>query len=118
MSRRFHRNVPQLHELARCRQKHKRNKYIRESKDDLTKCLTECAYNLLKGNVPLTKKQKAVLRRHRKALVQFGTERRVRKAKNLLLQRGGFLPALLAPILAAAAGGLISEVIGKLFHKD
>ena len=36
----------------------------------------------------------------------------IKKKRQLLLQEGGFLPALLAPIISLA-GGLIGELVAK-----
>ena len=73
---------------------------------NLVKCLCECALNILRGNVPLKPGEKNRLRKHAKLLRLLSVKRKnnnFRGKKKLLLQHGagGFLPALLAPIIAA-----------------
>ena len=65
---------------------------------ELMTCLCECAQNILNGNVPLTKSHLKHLQRYR-ADVRTLTKKRVPKhSKKKILQKGGFLSALLAPI--------------------
>ena len=85
------------------------NAIIRHSDYDLIKVLCECAHNVLKGNVPLTPRQKANLRRHKNALRLLTNKKdlSLTKKKNLL-QKGGFLGALLGPVLSIL-GGLLNK---------
>ena len=84
---------------------------------NLVKCLCECALNILRGNVPLKPGEKNRLKKHAKLLRLLSVKRKddkFRAKKKLLLQHGGggtggFLPALLAPIIAA--------VVDKFFLK-
>lgn len=65
----------------------------------------ECAYNVLRGNVPLSKKSKGQLNKHKAALrrlVKRG-EGWAKKRKYLLQKGGGLLiPLLLSTVLQAA----------------
>ncbi len=71
----------------------------------LLKCLCECCLNVLKGNVKLTASQKQNLSRHRKVLRDLADRKvSVKRKKHILVQKGGFLPALLRPILSTLAG--------------
>ncbi len=77
---------------------------------NLIMCLCECAHNILKGNVPLTKAHLKRLKRYRadvRALVQ---KRSTQKRKRKILQKGGFLGALLAPVAATVLTDLIKKV--------
>ena len=78
----------------------------------------ECNHNIIKGTVPLSTSQYDRLKRKRKHLLDLdddhnishlqGTARRKAisdKRKNIL-QKGGILPALLAPLLGAVIGPL------------
>ena len=116
MSKRLVRNADSIKQLSKCRHKKRRNKYLAESNDDLIRCLVECVYNVLKGTVPLNQKQKKALKRHTTALRDLSKIRQTTKARHILQQKGGFLPAILLPIVAAAAGGILSEVIGKIIR--
>lgn len=60
--------------------------------------LCDCANNILKGNVSLSTSQKSRLRRHKQSLRTL-TQRNNLKRKKKILQSGGFLGSLLAPLL-------------------
>lgn len=83
---------------------------------DLIGCLCECAHNVLKGNVPLTKAQKTKLSRYKQDLRAVAKKQTSQKRKCTILQRGGFLPALLAPLLAPAIAPLVDKVAHKMFR--
>ena len=78
----------------------KRRDIIRKCENDLNFSLSECCHNVLKGNVPLTPVQKVKLRRHKHNLRKLSTKKTSIKARKKILQRGGFLDALITPILS------------------
>jgi hypothetical protein len=62
------------------------------------------------GNVKITKAQRKKLARHAQVLRTLSTRKTpINKKKKILIQKGGFLPALLAPVL-----GLAASLVGKL----
>lgn len=65
---------------------------------ELITCLCECAQNILNGNVPLCKSHLKRLQRYRKDVRQLAKRHTAKNKKKKILQRGGFLSALLAPI--------------------
>jgi hypothetical protein len=75
----------------------------------LLTCLCECSKNILKGNVPLSPVQKRKLRRHRRSLRELTLKKISKKKKNKILQKGGFLGALITPILSLLGGMLGSS---------
>ena len=79
--------------------------------------LSECCHNVLKGNVPLTPAQKVKLRQHKHNLHKLATKKTYIKARKKNLQRGGFLGALITPILAYLASFLM-EHAKKMFLVD
>lgn len=92
--------------------KPKMAKAIIENADKaLVHCLCECAFNVLKGNVPLTKAQKGKLQRYKQQLRDLVYKKRANKKK--ILQRGGFLPALLAPIAASVIGPVLGSLLSR-----
>lgn len=117
MSQRLARNAESIKQLSKCGSKNKRTYILKESNADLIACLVECVHNVLRGKVPLTTKQKKSLKKHLTALRTVSKERKTTRARKLLVQRGGFLPAVLLPIIAAAAGGILSEVIISAIKK-
>nr|CAD7258268.1 unnamed protein product [Timema shepardi] len=76
----------------------------------LIDAVCECAYNTLKGRVPLKNAQKTKLRAHKQVLRKLIKRGECwKKMRRLLVQKGAFLPLLLAP--------LINGVLGSLFKK-
>ena len=65
---------------------------------ELITCLCECAQNILNGNVPLTKSHLKHLQQYRSDVHTLVKKRTPKHSKKKILQKGGFLPALLAPI--------------------
>ena len=80
---------------------------IRKCDNDLICSLSECCHNILKGNVHLTLTQKVKLRRHKHNLRKLSLKKTSIKQRKKILQRGGFLGALITPILS---------VLGNLFN--
>jgi len=115
MSARLKRNISFLRELKRAPVR-KRKLLISAAKPDHLKCIAECAHNIVRGNVRISKVQQKKLKRHAKFIRLIAKKSfSLPKKKRLLVQRGGFLPALIAPILGIA-GSLLGELIGKLQH--
>lgn len=84
-----------------------RQAILKTSDVKLIKCICECALNILLGNVPLKNCQKLKLRKHRKTLRKLVEKRGSWKSKKkFIVQKGGFLPLLLGPII----GGLLSNL--------
>lgn len=86
---------------------------LKLAEKDLITCLFECSHNVLKGNIQLSKKQKQALKKHSKALRELAKRKTpVSQRRKILVQKGGFLPALLGPILAVATT-LLSGLVSK-----
>ena len=62
--------------------------------------MSECAKNAIKGNVPLTGPQKANFRRRKKDVRALSIKKMSLTKKRRILQKGGFLTALLPPVLS------------------
>ena len=73
---------------------------------EFVKCVCECASNIIKGNVPLTASQKGQLSRRKRLLKKLVLKKTSLKNKRKIVQSGGFLGALLGPIIS---------VLGSLF---
>ena len=99
MSKRIKRNADALRFLAKCNSK-QRNAIIEHADNGLVDSLSECALNLLKGHVRLNPKQKKKLSSHKHRLRALTNKKVARKKKKTILtQHGGFVGALLAPVL-------------------
>ena len=109
---RLRRNIPHLKKLKKVPTK-QRKEIISQASADLINCICDCCLNVVKGNLQINQTQKKKLGRHAvsiRALSKKGQS--LKKRKQILIQKGGFLPALIAPVLSLAAsviGGLINQ---------
>ena len=86
-----------------------RQALLRQVDSKLIRCICECAYNVLRGNVPLTKEQTAHLKKHATLLRKITRKGEGVKKKKKIIQTGGgaVLPALLTPLLTT----LLAEIL-------
>jgi hypothetical protein len=79
-----------------------RKAIISNCNKELVNCISECALNVLNGNLPCNARK---LRKHKAALRKV-VDRHVPLSgkKRLIVQRGGFLLPLLSAILPTLAG--------------
>ena len=88
---------------------------LRGADNDLIKCLSECALNILKGGVAFDREQKTNLIKHKQKIRKLAEKKISLKNKHKIVQTGGFATALLAPLLkpiiAPLAGKLITSAI-------
>jgi len=81
-----------------------RRDYVRKCDREFIDCVSECAKNVIKGNVSLTDRQKARLRRNRNDLRAVSLKKTSLRKKRHIVQKGGFLTALIPPVLSALIG--------------
>ena len=104
MSRLLQHNAPYLHVLARGSNK-QRQGVIQGANKELIACLCECALNILNGNIPLKPSEKTKLSKYKRHLRVLSNKKSgAQKKKKVLRQKGGFLGALLTPVLSALGG--------------
>ena len=108
MSQRVKKNVESLLYLSKAKPAIVK-KVIQQADRDLLNALNECALNVLKGHVKLTKYQKAKLKPYCKHLRCLVDKKQTVKQKKGALQTGGFLPALLGPL-----AGVLIPLLGKV----
>ena len=102
-------NADALRFLAKCNPR-QRKAVIQHADNGLLDSLCECALNLLKGHVRLNPKQKKKLSIHKQRLRSLSNKKVARKKKKTILnQHGGFVGALLAPVL----GTIVSLLLKK-----
>ena len=93
-----------------------RKHIIEMANGDFIRLLCECCLNVLRGNVPLSPARKRNLKKFAPIIRQVASRKdknkSLKRKRELLVQQGGFLPALLAPIVSLA-GGLIGELVGR-----
>lgn len=97
-----------LKKLTKCKGK-QRKTLLGEGGKSLQLCLRECALNILKGNLHLTKSQHLKLKKYKKHIRELSKKKTSQKKRLQIEQRGGFLPLLLAPVL----GAVVSQLINK-----
>ena len=97
-----------LKKLKTCKAK-ERKAILKKGGKPLQLCLQECAINILKGNVHLTDAQHKRLRRYKEEVRLLGKKTTSQKKKLDIEQRGGFLPALLAPVVGSLLGAIFKK---------
>jgi hypothetical protein len=103
MSDRMRKYVRILRSLLRLTDAEKK-KMIRLCDRGLVDCFSECAKNVLKGTVPLTSAQLRKLRRQKNNLRLLAVKKTSVKKKKKILQKGGFIGAIIPPILSILGG--------------
>jgi len=98
--------LPTLRRIHRMGEKAKRE-YVKRCNRQFIDCVTECAKNVLKGNVPLTDAQMSKLRPRRQDLRALSVKKTSLTKKRKIIQKGGFLLALLTPALSVLDGLLL-----------
>jgi hypothetical protein len=103
MSQRVKNYLPTLRRIHRLNEKTRRE-YVKKCDKGFLDCLSECALNIIKGNVPLNERQMKTLRREKNNLRQLSMKKTSLKKKRRIVQKGGFLGALIPPILSVLGG--------------
>ena len=89
----------------------RRKVYLRQATEDEIRSLVECGLNICNGNVSLNPRQHRNLKKYKTSLKKFSLGKgSIKSKRHLLIQKGGFLPALAAitlPVLANLIGKLI-----------
>jgi len=100
--------MPVLKRIRKMGDRAKRE-YVRKCDKKFLDCISECAKNVIKGNVPLTDPQMTRLRRKRQDLRALSKKKTPLRTKRKILQKGGFLTALLPPVLAVLGSLLLQN---------
>jgi hypothetical protein len=112
MASRLKNHLEELKVLQKAKPNLRKN-ILKAADNSLIQCLCECSHNILNGNIKLTSGQKKTLKKHRSNIRLLARrEGGVRKKRDLLVQSGGFLPALLVPVLSVAAS-IISSLVAR-----
>lgn len=113
MSARLKKNIALLNQINKANPK-LRKAILENAPKEVIDCIIDCAHNVLQGNVVLTPLQKQRLGKHKKVVRLLGTKGASYKVKrDLVVQKGGFVNALLTPLLIAALP-LFTEWLSKL----
>lgn len=107
MSDRLEKYAPCLRRLYRASTKDQKKYFGKMFRNvEFMKCLCECAKNIIKGNVKMTVNQREKVRRRKQSFRKLALKKTSLKEKRRIVQTGGFLGALLGPIIS---------VLGSLF---
>lgn len=106
MSQRTRKFLPMLKRIRKMGDRTKKE-YVRKCNKEFLDCVSECAKNVIKGNVPLSDRQKTNLRRRKKDLRALSVKKTSLRKKRKILQKGGFLTALLPPVLSILSSLLL-----------
>lgn len=109
MSEYFGRHACDLHYLIKATPA-VRKAIIDKADNSLIYCICECVKNILHGNCTLDPKEKKNLAKHKRDLRQLVKKSVPIKQKRRIIQKGGFLSALLAP-LASMVVPLVSKLL-------
>jgi hypothetical protein len=107
---RLSRHAYNLQTLAKASPKPRR-KIISQASDDFILALVDAAKKLIKGEISLTPQQLGAVRRHRHHFEKVTKPRVNVKEVKKACQIGGFLPALLGPLLKIGLP-ILSGVLG------
>lgn len=84
--------------------------------NDCIKAIGEIVVNILDGRVPINENQKTILQKYKKSLrnvksccVNKGNRNKLRQT--ITNQKGGFIPALLAPILPLLGKAILGSAV-------
>jgi len=108
MSDRTRKYLPILKQIQRLGEKAKKQ-FIKKCDREFIDCVSECAKNVIKGNVPLKPTQLRRLRRERSNVRVLASKKTSLKKKRRILQKGGFLGALLPPFLGVLSSLLLGN---------
>ena len=106
-------NFPSLRYLCKCRSRKEIKDFINHADKETIQCICECAHNILHGNIPIKKGDIKKLKKYQNVLSTLLDKRSsLKKRKEVIIQKGGFLPLLLSPVLGIV-GSLIGDAIAK-----
>ena len=112
ISRLVKRQVLCLHLLNRTHNTKLRKDILEYADAALISALCECAHSILRGTVRLTSREKARLRRYTSDLRAIANRKTaVTRRRRILQQKGGFLPALLAPLALTVFMPLLRQLV-------
>lgn len=87
-------------------------KQLQNVSPNVIKVLKKISKNVYKGNVKLTKRQKERLTRHKRCLQELALNKTSLKRSKKLLQRGGFVSAILAPLAGVLLQPILKAITG------
>lgn len=91
----------------------KRKEILKTCDNNLIEVLSEIAQNILNGNIRLNQKQRNFLKKYKRDLrliKHYNTRTKfIGNKRKVLVQRGGFIQAIIGALLSSAIGTLIDK---------
>jgi hypothetical protein len=84
---------------------------LQAASPEVIDCLCEICFNILHGKVPLSSKQKSKLSTYKSSLRKLTKKSTPNTGRRKLLQKGGFIGALLGPLLKTVIAPLASSLL-------
>lgn len=104
--------LPWLKKLAKARSSKTRKKLFKIAPQKVLKAIKEIIRNIVNGKIKLKSSQKTSLHRYKNVLRRLSNNNyTVKKQKQILIQKGGFLPNLLLPIITLLASTLADNFL-------
>ena len=103
MAKRFEKNLDYFSVLCKCNDR-QRIAIIKGADEQLIKAICDCVENVISGNIPLDSKAKKKLAKYKNLLRILKSKKGWTLKKKKLVQSGGFLTALLGPLLGVVGG--------------
>lgn len=85
---------------------------INSAEPELVNCFSDICYNILNGKVTLSQTERNKLAKYKSQIRKIANKRTTQKTKKTLIQKGGFLSALLGPLLGSIIVPLAKGLFG------
>lgn len=100
MTHRLKTHAKTLEFLTKC-DKHTARSIIKGAKPDLLCCISDICHNVLRGRVKLSPLEKQRLSKYKRHIRKIADKKTTSKSKRTLIQKGGFLATILAPLIGS-----------------
>ena len=107
-------HVDALKKLKRCRSVKRRRDLLARGGADLQRVLREICHNVLRGHLRLTARQRTALKKYKKAIRLLASKNTPLKKRLLLEQKGGFIGALVGPLIGSIAASTLGNIASRL----
>lgn len=104
-------DLPILRKLTKTRSKMKRKKILESCPLHVFDTISDISDNILKGNISLSAKQYKKLKPYKKIVRKLGKKTSSKNKKQIVIQNGGALPALLLPAVTILADIISRKLI-------
>jgi hypothetical protein len=104
--------LPTLKRLAKANTVKERRVILANAKNCVYKAICEIVHNVLLGNIPISCYRKKQLYKHREKLRLLTKPRLSLEKRKEIIQKGGFLQALLVPAIS-----ILTEIVAKKLLK-